>query len=173
MLAGLFLISGLASLALPGLSTFVSEFLVLVGTFTRYKVAAAFATAGIILAAIYILWMYQRTMTGPVREQVARMPDLKARELWAVGPLIALIIAFGVYPKPLLDIINPAVHQTLVQMRATDPAPPHPAPANLAPVAYAWFSNNSSVGALTHGRAAGALSKNGAAGAPSQKGTTP
>src|SRR5713226_1336845 len=152
MLAGLFLVSGLASLALPGLSTFVSEFLVLVGTFTRYKAAAAFATAGIILAAIYILWMYQRTMTGPVGEQVARMPDLMARELWAVGPLIARIIAFGVYPKPLLDIINPAVHQTLVQMHATDPVAPHPAPVNPAPVAYAWFSNNSSVGALTHGR---------------------
>src|SRR5713101_2503817 len=173
MLAGLFLVSGLASLALPGLSTFVSEFLVLVGTFTRYKAAAAFATAGIILAAIYILWMYQRTMTGPVREQVARMPDLKARELWAVGPLIALIIAFGVYPKPLLDIINPAVHQTLVQMHATDPVAPHPAPVNPAPVAYAWFSNNSSVGALTHGRASSAPSQNAAAGALSQKGTSP
>jgi NADH-quinone oxidoreductase subunit M len=136
VLAGLFLISGLAGLALPGLSTFVSEFLVLVGTFTRYKVAASFATVGIILAAIYILWMYQRTMTGPVREQVARMPDLKARELWAVGPLIALIIAFGVYPKPLLDIINPAVHQTLVQMHATDPLPP-------APASTAFFSSHS------------------------------
>ena len=55
-------------LSLPGLSTFVSEFLVLVGTFTRYEVAAALATVGIILAAIYILWMYQRTMTGPVRD---------------------------------------------------------------------------------------------------------
>jgi NADH-quinone oxidoreductase subunit M len=148
VLAGLFLISGLAGLALPGLSTFVSEFLVLVGAFTRYKVAAAFATAGIILAAIYILWMYQRTMTGPVREQVARMPDLRARELWAVGPLIALIIAFGVYPKPLLDIINPAVHQTLVQMHATDPVAPHPAP----------LSQNS---------------QSRAGGAQSQKGTTP
>jgi NADH-quinone oxidoreductase subunit M len=128
VLAGLFLVSGLAGLALPGLSTFVSEFLVLVGSFTRYKVAASFATVGIILAAVYILWMYQRTMTGPVREQVARMPDLKARELWAVGPLIALIIAFGVYPKPLLDIINPAVHQTLVQMHATDPVAAHSVP---------------------------------------------
>jgi NADH-quinone oxidoreductase subunit M len=132
VLAGLFLIAGLAGLALPGLSTFVSEFLVLVGTFTRYKVAASFATVGIILAAIYILWMYQRTMTGPVREAVARMPDLKARELWAVGPLIALIIAFGVYPKPLLDIINPAVHHTLVQMHATDPVAPHQVPGSSA-----------------------------------------
>jgi NADH-quinone oxidoreductase subunit M len=88
--------------------------------------AAVFATVGIILAAIYMLWMYQRTMTGPVREEVAGMPDLKARELWAVGPLIALVVALGVYPKPALDVINPAVHQTLVQVHSTDPVPPHP-----------------------------------------------
>jgi NADH-quinone oxidoreductase subunit M len=126
VLAGLFLIAGLAGLALPGLSTFVSEFLVLVGTFTRYEAAAILATAGIILAAIYILWMYQRTMTGPVRPELADMPDLKGRELWAVGPLIALIIVLGVYPKPIIDIINPAVHSTLVQVHSPDPVPPHP-----------------------------------------------
>ncbi len=129
VLAGLFLISGLAGLALPGLSTFVSEFLVLIGTFTRYEVPAVLATIGIILAAIYILWMYQRTMTGPVRDEVAAMPDLRARELWAVGPLIALIIVLGVYPKPVIDIINPAVRQTLIQAHSTDPVPPHPASA--------------------------------------------
>jgi NADH-quinone oxidoreductase subunit M len=128
VLAGLFLISGLAGLSLPGLSTFVSEFLVLVGTFTRYKAAAVAATVAVILSAFYILWMYQRTMHGPVREETARLPDLKARELWAVGPLIALIIFFGVFPQPLLNIINPAVHRTLVQVHATDPAPAHPAP---------------------------------------------
>jgi NADH-quinone oxidoreductase subunit M len=126
VLAGLFLIASLAGLALPGLSTFVSEFLVLIGTFTRYEVPAILATVGIILAAIYMLWMYQRTMTGPVREEVKAMPDLKARELWAVGPLIVLVIALGVYPKPVLDVINPAVHQTLVQVHSTDPVPPHP-----------------------------------------------
>ncbi len=126
VLAGLFLIASLAGLALPGLSTFISEFLVLIGTFTRYEVPAILATVGIILAAIYMLWMYQRTMTGPVREEVAAMPDLKARELWAVGPLIVLVVALGVYPKPALDIINPAVHQTLVQVHSTDPVPPHP-----------------------------------------------
>ncbi len=129
VLAGLFLVAGLAGLALPGLSTFVSEFLVLVGTFTRYEAAAVLATAGIILAAIYILWMYQRTMTGPVRAEVANMPDLKARELWAVAPLIALIVVLGVYPKPALDIINPAVHSTLVGVHSRDPVPPHPASA--------------------------------------------
>ncbi len=129
VLAGLFLVAGLAGLALPGLNTFVSEFLVLIGTFTRYQVAAALATVGIILAAIYILWMYQRTMTGPVREEVAAMPDLRARELWAVGPLIALIIVLGVYPKPVIDVISPAVHQTMVQSHSTNPVPPHPAKA--------------------------------------------
>jgi NADH-quinone oxidoreductase subunit M len=127
VLAGLFLISGLAGLSLPGLSTFVSEFLVLVGTFTRYRVAAVAATAGIILAAIYILWMYQRTMTGPTAPEVEKFPDLRVRELLAVGPLIALLIFFGFFPQPLLNIINPAVRHTLVQMHATDPVPPHPA----------------------------------------------
>ena len=107
----------------------MSEFLVLVGTFTRYKAAAVAATVAIILAAIYILWMYQRTMTGPVREEVRNFPDLRARELWAVGPLIALIIALGVYPQPILNIINPAEHRTMVAVHATDPVPPHPATA--------------------------------------------
>jgi NADH-quinone oxidoreductase subunit M len=130
--AGLFLVTGLAGLSLPGLSTFVSEFLVLVGTFDRYKVAAVFATAGIILAAIYILWMYQRTMNGPTPEAVAADltgKDLKARELLAVVPLVALIIAMGVYPKPVLDVINPSVQATMSQIHATDPVPAHPATA--------------------------------------------
>jgi len=128
--AGLFLVSGLAGLSLPGLNTFVSEFLVLVGTFDRYKVAAVFATAGIILAAIYILWMYQRTMNGPTPENVAADlagKDLKPRELLAVVPLVALIIALGVYPKPVLDVINPAVRSTMSQIHVSDPAPAHPA----------------------------------------------
>jgi NADH-quinone oxidoreductase subunit M len=129
LLAGTFLIAGLAGLALPGLNTFVSEFLVLIGTFTKYQAAAVAATIGIILAAIYILWMYQRTMTGPVQPGLETMPDLKARELWAVGPLIALIVVLGVFPQPILKIINPAVHQTLTQVHSTDPVPPHPATA--------------------------------------------
>jgi NADH-quinone oxidoreductase subunit M len=129
VLAGLFLISGLAGLSLPGLSTFVSEFLVLIGTFSRYKVAGVFATLGIILAAIYILWMYQRTMNGPTAPEVEGLPDLRPRELWAVVPLVALIIAMGVYPKPVLDVINPAVQQTMTQVHMTDPAPAHPVTA--------------------------------------------
>ena len=129
LLAGLFLVSGLSGLSLPGLSTFVSEFLVLVGTFSRYKLPAILATLGIILAAIYILWMYQRTMNGPTAPEVEDLPDLKPRELWAVVPLVALIVAMGIYPKPVLDVINPAVHQTMVQVHMTDPTPAHPATA--------------------------------------------
>ena len=129
VLAGLFLISGLAALSLPGLSTFVSEFLVLVGTFTKYKAAAVAATLATVLAAIYILWMYQRTMNGPTAASVAGMKDLRPRELWAVVPLVALIIALGVYPKPVLDVINPAVRSTMSQVHATDPVPAHPAAA--------------------------------------------
>jgi len=128
MLAGLFLLSGLAGLSLPGLGSFVSEFLVLLGTFSRYKVAATFATANIVLAAVYILWMYQRAMGGPVRDQVAGMKDLRVRETLAVAPLLALILFVGVYPKPVLDIINPAVRVTMAQVHQSDPVPAHPAP---------------------------------------------
>jgi NADH-quinone oxidoreductase subunit M len=136
VLAGLFLLSGLAGLSLPGLSTFVSEFLVLLGTFSRYKLPAIFATAGIILAAIYILWMYQRVAGGPVREQVAGMKDLGRRELLAVVPLAVLIIGVGVYPKPVLDIINPAVQVTMAQVHTTDPVPAHPAPGYSTAAVY-------------------------------------
>src|SRR6201995_3494298 len=129
LLAGLFLVAGLAGLSLPGLSTFVSEFLVLLGAFAKYKVAAVFATVNIILAAVYILWMYQRTMNGPVRDQVRNFPDLKLRETLAVVPLIGLLIFVGVYPKPVLDIINPAVQVTMTQVGVSDPVPAHPAPA--------------------------------------------
>ncbi|KOX16474.1 NADH-quinone oxidoreductase subunit M [Nocardiopsis sp. NRRL B-16309] len=112
-LAGAFLVVGLAGLALPGLAPFVSEFLVFVGVYAFSPVPAVLATAGVVLAALYILWMYQRTMTGPVPEKLTGLRDLSVREMWAVGPLIALIIAFGLYPQPLLDVINPAVERTV------------------------------------------------------------
>jgi NADH-quinone oxidoreductase subunit M len=123
ILAGLFLLAGLSALALPGMSTFVSEFLVLVGTFTRHKGLAVLATTGIVLAAVYVLYLYQRTFQGPVREKVAKFRDLNVREVFAVAPLIALIIFLGVYPKPVLDVINPAVKATLHDVHQTDPVP--------------------------------------------------
>ncbi|MEW1930837.1 NADH-quinone oxidoreductase subunit M [Rhodococcus sp. NPDC079359] len=114
VLAGTFLISGLATLSLPGLAPFVSEFLVLIGTFGRYGVAAIVAAGALVLSAIYILWLYQRVMTGPVREGNETVPDLVRRELAVVVPLIALLIVLGVYPKPALDVITPAVQSTIV-----------------------------------------------------------
>ncbi|MCL2781792.1 MAG: NADH-quinone oxidoreductase subunit M [Actinomycetia bacterium] len=125
-LSGAFLATGLAALALPGLSTFISEFLVLVGAFTRHKALAVLATTGIIMAAIYVLWLYQRTMHGPVSEKVKRFKDLNAREAWAVVPLLVLILVLGVYPKPVLNIINPAVKATLSDVHQTDPVPQFP-----------------------------------------------
>ncbi|MFI6766416.1 NADH-quinone oxidoreductase subunit M [Streptomyces sp. NPDC050355] len=123
VLAGTFLIGGLATLSLPGLAPFVSEFLVLVGTFTRYPVIGIIATFGIVLAALYVLVLYQRTMTGPVKAEVTGMPDLRVRELVVVAPLIALLIFLGVYPKPLTDIVNPAVDHTLSVVDKRDPKP--------------------------------------------------
>ncbi|MEV0780357.1 NADH-quinone oxidoreductase subunit M [Streptomyces sp. NPDC050433] len=123
VLAGTFLIGGLATLSLPGLAPFVSEFLVLVGTFSRYPVIGIIATIGIVLAALYVLVLYQRTMTGPVNESVRTMPDLKFRELAVVTPLIALLLFLGVYPKPLTDIVNPAVEHTMSDVQKTDPKP--------------------------------------------------
>ena len=113
MLAGLFLLAGLSALALPGMSTFVSEFLVLVGHVHRYKGYAIIATIGIVLAALYVLLLDQRTIQGPVSEKVKKFRDVNAREVFAVAPLLALIVFLGVYPKPVLDVINPAVKATL------------------------------------------------------------
>ncbi|GII02289.1 NADH-quinone oxidoreductase subunit M [Planobispora takensis] len=123
LLAGAFLIAGLSGLSLPGLAPFVSEFMVLIGTYERYAVPAIIGATGVILAAIYILWMYKRTMNGPTAEPVKGFTDLNGREKWVVAPLIALIVAFGFFPKPLLDVINPAVDKTLTNAQVTDKQP--------------------------------------------------
>ena len=123
VLAGIFLVAGLSSLSLPGLSPFVSEFLVLVGAFAYNWWFAIFATLGIVLAAIYILLMYQRTMTGPPRPETAIIGDLNLREVSALAPLLVLIVLLGFYPRPLTAIINPAVGATLEQVGVSDPGP--------------------------------------------------
>jgi NADH-quinone oxidoreductase subunit M len=129
VLAGIFLVAGLSSLSLPGLSPFVSEFLVIVGAFVYSWWYAAFAVLGIVLAALYILLMYQRTMTGPTVPAVAGMKDLGLREVSALAPLLVLIVLLGFYPKPLTTIIDPAVQDTLQHVGVSDPAPEVPAHA--------------------------------------------
>lgn len=126
LLAGTFLFAGLANLSLPGLSPFISEFMVLIGTFTRYPIAGYFAVVGVLLAALYVLIAYQRTMTGNLTPETEETPDLKTRELVVVTPVIVVIIALGFFPKPLLDVIDPAVDKTLTIVNQTDPAPEHP-----------------------------------------------
>jgi NADH-quinone oxidoreductase subunit M len=123
LLAGFFLMMGLATLALPGLNAFVSEFLVLIGTYTRYPVYAVLATLGMVLAAIYVLLWYQRVSHGPAAEGVKGFRDLGVRELGALVPLLVLVVALGFFPKPLLNVINPAVGHTLKTVGQTDPAP--------------------------------------------------
>lgn len=123
VLAGTFLVAGLATLSLPGLAPFISEFLVLIGTFTRFPVLAVVAASALVLSAVYILWAYQRMMTGPVTAGNESVRDLIPRELIVVAPLIALLLVLGVYPKPALDVINPAVTHTLTTIDVQDPAP--------------------------------------------------
>ncbi len=140
LLAGVFLLAGLASLALPGTNSFVSEFLVLIGSFPREPVFTILATTGIVLAALYILLMYQRVFHGPPRGVLAPPPDdaaptdgggstavltapapartsvlrdLSRRELAVLAPLVALVIGLGVYPQPLIDLIDPGVQATM------------------------------------------------------------
>ncbi|KKK07148.1 NADH-quinone oxidoreductase subunit M [Micromonospora sp. HK10] len=127
VLAGVLFFAGLASLALPGTAPFVSEFLVLIGTFTVNKPVAVIATLGIILAAAYVLWMFQRTTQGTLNPALTEVDgmrrDLTLREKVVVAPLIALIVLLGFYPKPVTDVINPAVKATMQDVGRTDPAP--------------------------------------------------
>jgi NADH-quinone oxidoreductase subunit M len=123
IMAWSFFIAGMSSLALPGLSSFVSEFLVLVGTFTRYPVAAILATFGIVLAALYILIPVQKALHGPVTPGNENLPDLNLREKIAIAPVIAVIVALGFYPAPLLNVINPASAHVLEMQGFTDPTP--------------------------------------------------
>jgi len=123
VMAWTFFLAGMSSLALPGLSSFVSEFLVLVGTFTRYPVHAVIATFGIVLAALYILIPVQKALHGPTTPGNEELRDLNLREKFAIAPIIAIIVVLGFYPSPLLKVINPAASHVISQMGFTDPAP--------------------------------------------------
>lgn len=127
VLAGLFLAAGLSALSLPGFSTFISEFLVLVGTYARSGPAAIVSALGVVLAALYILLTYQRVFTGPVRDELAGWRDLVPRETWAVAPLIAIMLVLGFYPAPALDLVRQPATVTLKQVGVED------VPATLGP----------------------------------------
>jgi NADH-quinone oxidoreductase subunit M len=138
-LAGVFLVAGLASLSLPGTNSFISEFLVLVGSYGNEPVYTILATIGMILAALYVLWLYQRVFHGPVRGNAlvglaggpgtAIAPeigakktilDLNGREKLVLAPLLILVVGIGFYPKPVLDVITPSVEATLQSVGISD-----------------------------------------------------
>jgi NADH-quinone oxidoreductase subunit M len=112
--AGIFLFSAFASAGLPGLSGFVGEFTVLVGSWMTLPALAVVAGFGVILAAIYLLWAYERVFTGPVTNpKLEGLKDLGLREVAIMAPLIVLILVLGVYPKPVLDRIEPSAEAIL------------------------------------------------------------
>ena len=121
VMAWSFFIAGMSSLALPGLSSFVSEFLVLVGTYTRYPVAAIIGTLGIVLAALYILIPVQKALHGPITSGNENLKDLNLREKIAISPVVLIIVFMGFYPKPVLDLINPTSEKVVVNAGFSDP----------------------------------------------------
>src|SRR5262249_21684713 len=116
--SALLLFVSLSSIGLPGLNGFVGEFLILVGTFqVSWKFATA-GTLGIIFAAVYMLWMYQRVAFGEVRHpEVRRLLDLNARELATLIPILVLIVWIGVYPKPFTAVTESAVADLIQVLR--------------------------------------------------------
>ncbi len=111
VLAATFTVGMLASIGLPGLNGFVGEFLILLGTFLTHRWWAVVATAGVVLAAIYLLWAYQQAFHREPDPQSASTRDLSWREGVVVAPLVVIIFFLGIYPKPVLDRITPSVDQ--------------------------------------------------------------
>jgi NADH-quinone oxidoreductase subunit M len=120
-----FLLMMLASVGLPGLNGFVGEFLILCGAFGRFPWLTAVATTGVVLGALYLLWMYQRVIFGPVtHDENRRLADLSGRELAVLVPVIALCVVMGVYPAPFLSRMQPSVDRILARATATPTSPP-------------------------------------------------
>jgi len=134
--ASVFLVVMLSSIGLPGTNGFVGEFLVLLGAFRTNWAWAAWAASGVILSALYMLWMFQRVMFGPVTHaENEKLSDLSGRERLVFAPLLLLIVWMGVAPQPFLDRMTPALERTLElsQMRAVMSANVKPQALETAP----------------------------------------
>ncbi len=115
-LLGFFLFAVFASAGLPGLNNFVGEFLVIAGTFAVNHWFGALASVAVVLGAIYLLWSYQRVAYGPIRAEHRSLPDVSAREVVVIAPVLALLLVFGVYPKLLTEAIDPATTHVIEQV---------------------------------------------------------
>jgi NADH-quinone oxidoreductase subunit M len=133
-MAAVFLVVVLSSIGLPGTNGFVGEFLILIGTFTsqlgpagssRWQWLAVVGATGVILGAVYMLWMVQRVLFGPKRRVAEHgMPDLTVREWFTVAPLLALILIIGVYPQPFLAASRVPAEDLIQRVVRNKPARP-------------------------------------------------
>ena len=114
--AGLLIFFSLASLGLPGLSGFVSEFLSLVGTFGVWRWQTAVSVIGVVMAAAYMLKVIQQVLLGPLNDQWRRLSDVNARELMSLAPLLLIVLALGVYPLWMLHVQEPALRQLIAHV---------------------------------------------------------
>ena len=126
--AAAFTLIMLSSIGLPGLNGFVGEFLILIGGFQGARWWTVVAVSGVILAALYLLWAYQRVFHGPAEGDNADMPELRLSEGLAILPLLFLIVFMGVYPKPVLERMEPAVERLVAHIEFnvdgfTEPGP--------------------------------------------------
>ena len=111
--AGFFMVVMLSSIGLPGLNGFVGEFLVLIGSFETARWWVVVATLGVILAALYLLWAYQRVFHGEPSEANKTFPEITRREGLLLGVFVAAIVFTGIYPKPMLNRIEPSVNKLI------------------------------------------------------------
>ena len=122
--SALLLVVTFSSIGLPGLNGFVGEFLILLGSFRVSPRWTAAATSGVILGAIYMLWMFRRVIFGPLNNpENQKLHDLNGREILLLTPIIILIVVMGVYPKPFLSRMQPSVDLTLKKVFAIQSAP--------------------------------------------------
>jgi NADH-quinone oxidoreductase subunit M len=126
--AAAFMVFTLANVGLPGTSGFIGEFLTLIGTFKVNNTVAVLATTGIILSAAYALWLYRKVIFGALtKPSLAKIMDLDYREIITLAPLAALVLFFGIYPKPVLDISAASVTQLFSRYQhALGPGTPAP-----------------------------------------------
>jgi NADH-quinone oxidoreductase subunit M len=132
LLGGAFLIATFASIGLPGFSGFVGEFLAMAGAFATHRWYVTIAATGVIFAALYLLWAFQRVFTGEPQGENATMKDMTFREGLCVVPLLAMSLVMGLAPQFFLDRINPSVEKLTTHIsqysdqQTTDTQEPHP-----------------------------------------------
>ena len=121
-LTALFLIATFAGVGLPAFSGFVGEFYALLGAFTVHRWWGIVATAGVVLGAVYMLWMFQRVFTGVPTGENAELADANGRELLVVAPLLALSLFIGLWPTPVMERIEPTVKCVMANFERRDPS---------------------------------------------------